>query len=194
MKVRDSGMPDQDLWETFFDPVEIFDNLGLSDPRGTIVDLGSGYGTFTLPAARHFHSSKIVGIDIEASLNEAVAAQARADGLGNVSMETRDFIANGTGLAPDSIEVVLLFNILHAEHPVALLQEAFRILKPGSLAAVIHWNHDPATPRGPRMDIRPKPDQTLEWARQAGFAVPAFVMQVAAHHYGFIAEKPGEPE
>jgi predicted methyltransferase len=89
----------------------------------------------------------------------------------------------------DSTDMVLLFNILHADNPVALLKEAFRILKPGAVTAIIHWNYDPSTPRGPRMEIRPKPDQVLAWAAQAGFAVPASAIPVACFHYGFLATK-----
>lgn len=191
MKVRDSGMPDQGMWETFFDPIKIFDNLGLGDPNGKIIDFGSGYGTFTLPAARHFPRSFIIGYDIEADLNIDVAARAKTSGLANISIETRDFVLGGTGLAPDSVDLVLLFNILHAENPVALLKEAHRILKREAIAAVIHWNFDPNTPRGPKMEIRPTPEQTLQWTAQAGFVVPDSVKPVADYHYGFLAAKPG---
>ena len=34
----------------------------------------------------------------------------------------------------------MLFNILHAERPEVLLDEAFRLLKPGGQLAIIHWN------------------------------------------------------
>ena len=191
MKVRDSGMPDRGSWETFFDPFEVFENLGLGDPQGTIVDFGSGYGTFTLPAAKHFPKSQIVGLDIEAEMTEEVAAKALTEGFSNVSTTTRDFVAEGTGIASDSIDIVFLFNILHAEHPVALLEEAVRILKPGSIAAIIHWNHDPKTPRGPKMEFRPSPDQMLAWTALAGLITPDSVKPVAAYHYGFLATKPG---
>lgn len=49
----------------------------------------------------------------------------------------------------------LLFNILHHEEPVAFMKEAFRVLKPNGLMAVIYWNYDPATPRVPAMEISP---------------------------------------
>lgn len=193
MKVRDSGMPDQGMWEAFFDPIEIFDNLGLIDPAGVIVDLGSGYGTFTLPAARHFGESRIIGMDIEAQLNTEVTTSALAESLANVSMITRDFVGEGSEIASDSTDIVFLFNILHAELPANLLEEALRILKPGAIAAIIHWNHDPSTPRGPKMEIRPRPEQLLGWAAQAGFVVPDSVKPVAPYHYGFLATKPKGP-
>lgn len=192
MKVRDSGMPNEEMWKTFFDPKEIFDNLELNDPNGVIVDFGSGYGTFLFPAAQHFEGSKIIGLDIESELNETVMSQATKLGIANASVITRDFVLNGTGLESDSINIALLFNILHAEDPVSLLREAHRILIPGGVAAIIHWNYDSTTPRGPKMDIRPKPESTLLWARSAGFLVPSSVKPVAQYHYGFLATKQGE--
>ena len=38
-----------------------------------------------------------------------------------------------------------------------LLREARRVLEPGGLLGVMHWNYDPATPRGPSMDIGSPP-------------------------------------
>jgi SAM-dependent methyltransferase len=192
MKVRDSGMPNEEMWKTFFDPKEIFNNLELNDPNGVIVDFGSGYGTFLFPAAQYFEGSKIIGLDIESELNETVMSQATELGIANASVITRDFVLNGTGLESDSINIALLFNILHAEDPVSLLREAYRILIPGGIVAIIHWNYDSSTPRGPTMDIRPKPESTLLWASTAGFKVPNSVKPVAQYHYGFLATKKGE--
>lgn len=189
MKVRDSGMPNEGMWQTFFEPNDIFDNLLLKDPKGTIVDFGSGYGTFLLPAAKYFGKSKIVGLDIEAELNEDVRSRISDLGYSNVDVVTRDFVSQGTGLDSNSVNIAFLFNILHAEDPVSLLREAYRILAPGGVAAVIHWNYDPSTPRGPTMDIRPKPESTLTWANSAGFQVPSSVKPVAQYHYGFLALK-----
>lgn len=191
MKVRDSGMPDNEMWSTFFDAESIFRNLGIADPAGVVVDFGSGYGTFCLAAARSFERSRVIGLDIEAGLNAEVAAAARAQSLSNLEIRTRDFISQGSGLADGSVDIAMLFNILHAEDPVGLLREAERILKPGGAVAVIHWNHDPATPRGPKMEIRPRPEQTLAWAREAGLAVPDSTAPVARYHYGFVARKQG---
>lgn len=189
MKVRDSGMPEAALWTTFFDPCQIFDHLGLKEPAGLIVDFGSGYGTFLLAAAELFPLSQVIGLDIEEALNKGVVAAARSRGLANLAVRTRDFIADGSGLDDRTVDVVLAFNILHAEDPIGLLSEAKRILKPGGVVAVMHWNHDATTPRGPKMDIRPRPEQCLDWARQAGFDVPESAAPVARHHYGFIARK-----
>jgi hypothetical protein len=48
------------------------------------------------------------------------------------------------------------------------MQEARRVLRPGGVAAAIHWIWDVRTPRGPPLDIRPTPEQCRSWGEQAG--------------------------
>ncbi len=36
---------------------------------------------------------------------------------------------------------------------------------------VIHWPYDPATPRGPNLEIRPRPEQIAAWAAETGLPV-----------------------
>jgi SAM-dependent methyltransferase len=103
----------------------------------------------------------------------------------NVRVYLRDFVADGSGLPPASLDYAMLFNILHAEKPEVLLHEARRILAPAGLLGIIHWNHDPTTPRGPSMDIRPRPEQCQQWAEQSGFRLlPPGLIQLPPHHYG----------
>jgi hypothetical protein len=51
MKVRDSGMPEETVWEGFFDARHILSQLSLTDGQADVVDFGCGYGTFTIAAA-----------------------------------------------------------------------------------------------------------------------------------------------
>jgi len=129
--------------------------------------------------------------DIEPEMIERTREKCRRESVTNVRLELRDFVADGTGLGDGSMDMALLFNILHHEEPVALLSEAFRILRPGGIAAVIHWNYDPSTPRGPAMEIRPRPKQCITWAEQAGFTCqPADRIDLKPYHYGLRFHKP----
>ncbi len=190
MKVRDSGMPEEGLWSDFFDPETVLRTLGLEWNVRNVAEFGCGYGTFTLPAARLFRGT-VHAFDIETEMIERVREKCRLEGITNVQHELRDFVADGTGLADGSMDMALLFNILHHEEPVALLREAFRILNPGGIAAVIHWNYDPNTPRGPALEIRPRPEQCIAWAEQAGFTFqPADRIDLKPYHYGLRLRKP----
>lgn len=52
MKVKDSGMPDEEMWTTFFDAEAILGAFGIGGEVGDLLEFGCGYGTFTLEAAR----------------------------------------------------------------------------------------------------------------------------------------------
>lgn len=190
MKVRDSGMPDEEMWGGFFEPAKVLEILGLDRRVHDLVEFGCGYGTFTLAAAG-MASGTIYALDIEQEMVNTVEQKCRAAGIANVRAILRDFVAEGTGLDDNSMDTALLFNILHHEHPVALMKEAFRILKPNGMLAVIHWNYDPTTPRGPAMDIRPRPEQCITWGREAGFRFnERSRYDLPPYHYGLLFRKP----
>ncbi len=188
MKVRDSGMPDEAMWDRFFDPSDILSRLGLTPETSSAVDLGCGYGTFTIPAARRIDGT-VHGFDIEPEMIAVTGSKAKSAGLTNVQLHLRDFVSEGTGLPDASVGFVMLFNILHAEHPDRLLHEAYRILAPGGTAAVMHWVSDRLTPRGPSLDIRPSPADCLKWMTGAGFTIEDGVVDLPPYHFGIVGRK-----
>jgi len=190
MKVRDSGMPEEEMWSDFFDPDKILRTFGLDRGVKDIVEFGCGYGTFTLAAAK-LATNTVHALDIEPEMVETVREKCRQAGIDNVRAVVRDFVAQGTGLPSDSVDAALLFNILHHEEPVALMEEAFRILKAGGRLAVVHWNYDPTTPRGPAMEIRPRPEQCIAWGQAAGFTIDERErFNLPPYHYGLLFRKP----
>ena len=187
MKIRESGMPERQMWEEFFDPKKILETLGLDNSVNDVAEFGCGYGTFTIPVAKII-KGKIYALDIEPGMIRLTEEEARREGLNNVKTILRDFMAEGSGLPDKSVDYVMFFNILHLENPTALLSEAKRILKDGGDLGIIHWNYDPTTPRGPSMDIRPKPEDCLKWAGSAGFS-GAVRYDLKPYHYGIILTK-----
>ena len=189
MKIRDSGMPDADTWETFFDPQSTLHHLRFDVDGEDVADLGCGYGTFSVAAAQ-LTSGTVYAIDLEQDMVAATAAKAKQHGLSNVVAIERDFVRHGTGLRDNSMAYVMLFNILHAEDALSLLREAFRILRKDGTAAIIHWIYDGSTPRGPDLSIRPRPEQCLTWAADAGLVPEPTVISLPPYHYGVLARKP----
>lgn len=190
MKVRDSGMPDEKMWSDFFDPAEVLATFGIYREVMDLVEFGCGYGTFTLPAAKMI-SGTVYALDIEPEMVKIVQQKCSDAGIDNVCSSIRDFVADGVGLAESSMDVALLFNILHLENPVELMKEALRVLKPNGKLAVIHWNYDSSTPRGPAMEIRPRPEHCIEWGREAGFCFDECNRyDLRPYHYGLLFSKP----
>jgi ribosomal protein L11 methylase PrmA len=65
MKVRDSGMPDEEAqWNQFFDPGKILQQMELTAEVNDVADLGCGFGTFSLPASQII-TGKIHAFDID---------------------------------------------------------------------------------------------------------------------------------
>jgi SAM-dependent methyltransferase len=188
-KGRDSGMPPVEQWESYFDVAGILEFLGCQDLCGDAVEFGCGYGTFTIPLARRILGT-VFALDIDPLMVAATAARTLQVGLKNIVIEQRDFLAEGCGREAGSANLVLLFNILHIEHPIPLLKEAHRVLRPRGIVGVIHWNYDVRTPRGPPLDIRPTPRQCRAWGEQAGLRwVRDQNLPGSRWHWGMVLEK-----
>lgn len=183
MRVRESGMPDEKLWRSFFDPPFILRKLGLQKQCQHIVEFGCGFGTFTIPAAQMIEG-KITAIEIDSTMLSATREAAELAELTNVNLLSADFCAQQLPIAENSVDYVMLFNILHGEQPQQLIAEAYRLLKPEACGGLIHWNYDPETPRGPPMEIRPKPTELASIVATAGFHVSELI-DLPPFHYGY---------
>src|SRR5438477_4469514 len=121
MKVRDSGMPEQGYWESLFDITGVLDRLKIDRDVGDAVEVGCGYGTFTLQVAQRIRGT-LHSFDVEPGMVHHTRARAEAAGIQNLRLTERDVLADGFGLPPKSVDAVLVFNILHAENPVEMLR------------------------------------------------------------------------
>lgn len=184
MIFRESGMPEQEYWETLFDVPLVLDRFGFGRNTRDVAELGCGYGTFTIPLAQRI-SGRVFGIDLDLAMIKATQRRATDAGLTNVHLAVRDVVSDGFGVEPCSCDAVLLFNILHCEEPFLVLSAAAEAVRPTGVVAVVHWRTDIATPRGPTAAIRPKPEQILEWADGVGgLALAEPPLMLPPWHYG----------
>ena len=163
MKIDDSGMPEESYWNSLFGIESIVDWLKISKKIVSVVEIGCGYGTFTVPIAKQL-TGEIYAFDIEPAMMGVAQKNVRKAGLSNVTFSLRDVFEQGTGLQSNGVDMVLLFNILHFREKRVFLAEAARILKNGGIIAIIHWRKDIPTPRGPALDTRPDQDEILSAA------------------------------
>ena len=154
-------MPDEAYWNSLFDIPLIIDWLNLKNVSAPIVEIGCGYGTFTIPITKQTNT-EVYAFDIEPSMIETAEGNAKRAGIQNVRFFLRDIVEEGTGLESGSAGMVLLFNILHFDERRIVLEEASRILGLNGVAAIIHWRKDIPTPRGPSIHTRPDQQMILE--------------------------------
>lgn len=189
MILRESGMPAQTYWETLFDVPLILDAFGFTaNPAATsltgdVAELGCGYGTFTVPLATRIRGT-VHALDLDPAMVATTTHRATSSHLTNIRARIRDVLTDGFGVPLASCDAALLFNILHAEEPVALLRAARAAVRPGGLIAVIHWRSDLPTPRGPSLAIRPTAAQILTWATAADLTAPGSALDLPPWHYG----------
>jgi SAM-dependent methyltransferase len=183
MKVSDSGMPDELYWNSLFDIPLIVDWLDLKKVNAPIVEIGCGYGTFTVPIAGAV-KTEVHAFDIELSMIERAQKNTKQARIRNVQFYLRDIVEKGTGLESGSAGMVLLFNILHFDGRSLLLEEASRLLRPNGVVAVVHWRRDIETPRGPSVDLRPDQQTILDSIRGLDLSLNGNGTILEPYHWG----------
>lgn len=188
MKVRDSGMPEEQRWNDFFRIDHLLSAMEIDSAIVDMVEVGSGYGTFTIPSAKLIQG-KLYAFDIEQDMIEYLNQKIQTEHIHNIILEKRDILAHTTGLPEGSVDYVMLFNILHHDSPLELIDEAYRILKPSGKIGIIHWRSDIETPRGPDLSIRPRPEHIIEWADVHKFQIHKHPFIIEPYHFGCIISK-----
>ena len=181
-------MPAEDMWASFFNIDLILSELLIDTKINDLVEIGCGYGTFTIPSAKKI-SGNLYAFDIEEEMIEIVTQKLNNESVSNVILEHRDILTQTTGLADSSIDYVMIFNILHHESPIEFINEAYRILKSKGKVGIIHWRSDVETPRGPQLNIRPKPDQILNWIDKKKYSLLKKPAVIEPYHFGLILAK-----
>jgi len=181
-------MPIENIWEDFFNVELILSELHINSKINNLAEIGCGYGTFTIPAAEQIRG-KLYAFDIEKEMCDMVKHKTLNASLYNVKPEHRDVLAQTTGLKENSMDYVMIFNILHHDSPLDFFNEAYRILKPQGKVGILHWRSDIPTPRGPELSIRPKPDQVLQWIDRLKFNIDKGPVIFEPYHYGLLISR-----
>lgn len=183
MQLRDSGMPEEVYWESLLDVPSILQGLRIDPETTDVAELGCGYGTFSIPVAQVIRGT-LYTFDIDPRMVARTRERAEHVGLRNVNCRLLDVMEHGFEV-PKPVDALLLFNILHCDEPIRLFRHAISAVKPGGRVLVIHWRYDGATPRGPSLEIRPKPEQIVQWAAKCGgLAWGGQVLDFPPWHYG----------
>lgn len=140
-------MREVEVWRGFFDPAHILDRLDCERPVN-VVELGCGYGLFTVEAAKR-SSGTVYALDIEPEMLAATTEATRKAGVGNVQPMACDFAVHGTGLPSQSCNYAMVFNLLHIDNPCRCFAR-----RSVSCSPAAYWESSTGTSIPPRREAR----------------------------------------
>jgi len=182
-------MPAEDTWEAFYSPKEILIQLGVNSFIKNYMEIGCGYGTFLFPAS-DLVSNKAIGIDIDNGMIDVCKTKILHQQKRNIELILGDITQIETLNRIkkfDPIDFVGLFNILHCENPINLLQGVYDVISSNDKLGIIHWNYE-NTPCGPTLDVRPKKESIIEWCQSVGFELNG-TFDFRPYHFGLLFKK-----
>ena len=136
------GHPDEKYFRDcylywIFKTLDEFLTLG-EDVHPSLLDIGCGQGRLTIPTARKFDRIISTGVDLSEPAITQAREYSRTEGV-----EDRCFFKNvealqwTKALGPETQDVIFLNEVIfYARDYLSLIEESFRILKPGGLAFI----------------------------------------------------------
>lgn len=174
----------------FVDPKSVIRSLP-DAPKGVVADFGCGAGYFTVEFSKAVgDEGSVIAIDVLPSALDAMQSRIKTEGLRNVTVKRANLErANGSGLAPASIDWIIAKDILfqNAKKDI-LIGEIARVLRPGGRAIVMEWNPEAAGGIGPDVELRVSRDELKGMLRSSGFS-EIRDLPVGAFHYAFLVTK-----
>jgi ubiquinone/menaquinone biosynthesis C-methylase UbiE len=155
-----------------------------------VADIGAGSGAYALAAGMIVGTTgSVYTIDIQTELLARIRKEAEDRRLRNIETISGDAaMPGGTKLADASVDAVILSNALfQAEHELAMVVEARRILKPAGKLLLVEWS-DSFGHIGPHPDHVFSAETAKELFSASGFSLER-EFEAGVHHYGMIFKK-----
>jgi ubiquinone/menaquinone biosynthesis C-methylase UbiE len=172
---------------SFLEPEIILQEAGLKS-GDKVADFGCGSGYFSIAAAvKVGEGGEVFSLDVLPSALESVASRAKISGLTNIATSRVNLEKeNGSKLGSASVDWVLIKDMLFQnDRKEIILNEAFRILRPGGKVLIVEWNDQDAGV-GPDKKLRIGKKALNELAKQAKFSVEK-EMSAGDFHYAIVA-------
>ncbi len=160
--------PDREAWQK---PEQVMDALYVGE-GSVVADLGAGGGWFTIRLARRVgQNGTVYAEDIQRLMIEAITRRVQREGLTNVKPILGTGIDPFPGLAPGTLDAVLIVDAFHEmAEPVALLRNVARVLKPRGRIGIIDYREGEGGP-GPEPQWRVQPSLIVGRANDAGLTL-----------------------
>jgi ubiquinone/menaquinone biosynthesis C-methylase UbiE len=174
------------LRRRWHNPETTLKSVGLR-PSMVFMDIGCGYGFFTIPAAEQVgENGRVYAVDADAEAVEAVKRKAAEKGLKNITATVGE--AEETVFCDECADMVFFSIVLHDfRDPAKVLSNAKRMIKPDGTLINLDWKKK-STVFGPPMRIRFSEEQAQALIRQAGFTIES--VKDAGSNFYIITAKP----
>ena len=145
------------------------------------MDIGCGYGFFTIQAARIVgEKGRVYGVDIDASAIERLKRKASDEGLTNIIAKVGE--AEEAVFCEECADIVFYGTVLHDfRDPAKVLRNAKQMIKRSGKLVDLDWKKK-ATVFGPPLHIRFSEEQAQTLITQEGFTVES-VRDVGRNFY-----------
>ncbi len=195
-RFQNTRQPDWDWWGKLWPtPGEALRQLGLS-AGDSLVEIGSGNGYFTLPAARIVGPATVYALDLDESLLaelESLATQQQIENIVPVHGDARSL----SEFISEPVDVGLIANTFHGvDDQAALLEEVTAVLADTSQFIVINWQNLPKEettiadePRGPPTELRLSPTETATIVSDATGLTQTQQIDLPPYHCALMFER-----
>jgi ubiquinone/menaquinone biosynthesis C-methylase UbiE len=165
---KDLGLlepPDREAWQK---PEQVMDALQIAEDS-VVADLGAGGGWFTIRLARRVGPRGFVyAEDVQRLMIEAIERRRQREGLANVKTVLGESDDPFPGLPSNTLDAVLIVDTFsEMEHPVVLLRNVARTLKPRGLIGIIDYRQGEGGP-GAEPQYRVASSVIIDAAKAAG--------------------------
>ncbi len=153
---------------------------------GTIIDFGTGTGTYAIAIAQRRPDAAVVAFDEQSAMLERMRAKPESKMLGNIAIVS----GGGIGNYKNAADRILALNVLH-ELGDAALHELKDLLSANGEALFIDWNAEVDRPVGPPADHVYSPKEAAARLTDAGFEVREVKGGKGFPYHYSIAARPG---
>ena len=174
----------------WYHPQINLETFGLSAGM-VFMDIGCGYGYFTIPAAQIVgEQGKVYAVDVSTSAINRLKREAAEKGLKNVT--TKVGAAEETIFCEACADMVFYSIVLHDfRDPAKVLQNAKQMLKPTGTLVNLDWKKK-LIPIGPPVRIKFSEEQASNLIKQAGFTIES-VKDLGSNFYIVTAKPQSSP-
>jgi len=173
------------MTQGFLNPEEVLDQLKLRTDM-LAAEFGCGSGGFTVSLAKRLDEGLVYAIDIQEGVLSALKSRLLLEGINNIKIVRGNLEKDkGSTLPSSCLDVVVIPNVLfQAEDKIAIITEAYRVLKNRGILLIIDWNAE--TPHGPTNRI--SRDDVKNMAKEKGLEFKEEI-NAGKYHYGLVFEK-----